>query len=129
MAEITCFLIEDDEDDQEIFSMAINNLQMQIKCIFASDGTEALEKLVKSDPPDYIFLDLNMPRMNGRQFLIEIKKHDKLKSIPVVIYSTSSEERDRSETQTLGASAFITKPPYLSELIKTLDAFFSGIKK
>jgi CheY-like chemotaxis protein len=129
MAEIICFLIEDDEDDQEIFSMAIKNLQKQIKVIFASDGTEALEKLVKSDPPDYIFLDLNMPRMNGRQFLIEVKKHEKLRNIPVVIYSTSSEERDRSETQTLGASAFITKPPYLSELIRTLDAFFSGIKK
>ena len=85
---------------------------------------EAMDKLNQDFKPDFIFLDLNMPRMNGRQCLTELKKQPGLCNIPVVIYTTSSENRDREETLALGAAAFITKPSGIEELIQSLQNVF-----
>jgi CheY-like chemotaxis protein len=117
----TVFLVDDDADDQEIFALALAEVDHSISCVTARDGMEALDKLNESDfRPDYIFLDLNMPRMNGKQCLKRIKDQASLSQIPVVIYSTSSEDRDIEESKALGAAAFITKPPGISELIRSL---------
>lgn len=117
----TVFLVDDDADDQEIFALALAEVDNSISCITAKSGMEALDKLNENTfRPDYIFLDLNMPRMNGKQCLREIKGQAALNKIPVVIYSTSSDDRDIEETRALGAAAFITKPPGISELIRSL---------
>lgn len=125
---ITCFLVDDDIDDQEIFALALERVNTAIRCTVANDGIEALEKLRgnKSFVPQYIFLDLNMPRVNGKQCLAEIKKDSRLDQIPVIIYSTSSDPRDIAETKQLGAAAFITKPSKISDLVKILSEFFSS---
>jgi CheY-like chemotaxis protein len=125
---ITCFLIDDDVDDQEIFALALERVNTSIKCTMANDGIEALEKLRGNDTsvPQYIFLDLNMPRVNGKQCLAEIKKDSRLDHIPVIIYSTSSDPRDVDETKQLGATAFITKPSKISDLVKILSDFFDS---
>jgi|SRR5919202_5172105 CheY-like chemotaxis protein len=119
---ITCFLIDDDEDDQEIFALALKRVSSSITCAFADSGNDALRKLQQDEAftPNYIFLDLNMPGMNGKQCLAELKQIKRLRHTPVIIYSTSSEQQDVQETQKLGASGFITKPTLVSTLTNQL---------
>jgi CheY-like chemotaxis protein len=123
----TCFLVDDDLDDQEIFAMALQQVNASIRCVFANDGIEAMDKLQheKAFIPDYIFLDLNMPRMDGRQCLIEIRRQSHLRDIPLAIYSTSSDEGFQLEMKNLGATTYIVKPSQMSLLRKTLNDFFS----
>lgn len=125
----TVFLIDDDVDDREIFALALAEIDDSISCVTAANGVEALFRLKESSvKPDCIFLDLNMPRMNGKQCLKEIKTHADLIDIPVVIYSTSSEPRDIEETKSLGAAAFITKPPRIQELVNSIQSVFHQIQ-
>ena len=116
------FIVDDDADDQELFIEAVSEVDRSIKCLAASDCEEALDLLKnkKIDLPDVIFLDLNMPRLNGKQCLAELKKQAHLRDIPVIIYSTSSEQRDIEETSRLGAVHFLTKPNKFEELCKAL---------
>lgn len=120
-----CLLIDDDLDDQEIFALALQQVNPDLNFMTATSAHEALAKLALPSPrPSYIFLDLNMPRMNGKECLREIKKMPHLKDIPVVIYSTSSLRNDVVETLRLGASEFITKPFSMPELVAVLRSFF-----
>lgn len=122
----TCFLIDDDIDDQEIFTLVLKSVNPSISCVVANDGIEAVSKLKKEETfnPDYIFLDLNMPRMDGKECLQEIKKIDRLRQIPVIIYSTSSEQQDIVETRNLGAADYLEKQSSVAELKKKLAHFF-----
>lgn len=122
-----CLLVDDDEDDTEIFSLAVSEAFPSIDCRFASDGIEALKMLEDvSFVPDYIFLDLNMPLMSGKECLAELRKRPHLLDVPVIIFSTSSSHRDMVETKALGASSFITKPPLISALTEKLMEVFEG---
>lgn len=122
----TCLLIDDDIDDQEIFALVLKSLNPSITCITASDGIEAIQKLTMEETlnPDFIFLDLNMPRMDGKECLQEIKKIDRLKGIPIIIYSTSSEQKDILETRKLGASDYLEKQSSVTELKNRLAHYF-----
>lgn len=116
------FLIDDDTDDQEIFSLAISKAHGEAACVFANDGIEALD-ILKNDPgfmPDYIFIDMNMPKMNGQQCLEQIKKIERIKHVPVYIYSTSADPESIKENKRLGAIDFIVKPSSLTELTNIL---------
>lgn len=122
-------LIDDDLDDQEIFCLAAQDVDESINCICESDSIEAINKL-SADPflvPDCIFIDMNMPRMNGRQCLLEIKKMDRLKDVPIFMCSTSSDPKVIAETKRLGAVDFIVKPSTLAEFTKTLSKVFQGL--
>lgn len=125
----TVFLIDDDDDDREIFEEALNSLEFDVAYQEAADGLEALEKLKNPNfkKPDIIFLDLNMPKMDGRQFLLEIKKCEEFRHIPIIIYSTSSNSRDINFTLENKAAKFITKHHSIvqlrSELEITLQSF------
>lgn len=125
---IKCLMIDDDVDDHEIFELALKQVDASITCDFVHDGVAALAQLSSGEiaKPDYIFLDLNMPRMSGRQVLMELKKFDELKDIPVVVCSTSSETVFEKEAKELGAVAYIVKPSSLRELVKNLREFFSN---
>jgi len=121
---ISFFLVDDDEDDQELFQLALEEADPEIQLITANNGHEALEMLEQDRvQPDYIFLDLNMPRMGGKECLIALKDNPLLAGIPVVIFSTSSDPLDRSETERLGAIDFMTKPSRISELTQLLAKF------
>ena len=119
----TCLLIDDDADDREIFSMALSEANPGVECVMASSGFDALEKLKPvAFVPDFIFLDLNMPGMTGRECLKEIRKMDRLDNTPVIVYSTSSVHRDVQETRKMGANDYISKPTSISELTALLTS-------
>ncbi|MBA2745906.1 MAG: response regulator [Flavisolibacter sp.] len=117
------FLVEDDIDDQDVFIDVLKNISSSINCATALDGEEALNILKNNLPqvPDCIFLDLNMPRMNGRQFLKALKSTAILKNIPVIVYTTSSSLKNKEEMTNLGAAYFLTKPNSLADLKKELE--------
>ena len=121
-----CLLVDDDLDDHEIFSLALQESESPVEVVRAYDGFEALSHLrdKRFERPDFIFLDLNMPRMNGKQCLQQLKDDLNLKDIPVVIYSTSSEIKDLIDAQRLGATAFIVKSSSIHELTLALRDFF-----
>jgi CheY-like chemotaxis protein len=113
--------IDDDEDDQEILSSALLQAVTGVELQSISNARKALQQLsADSAHPDIIFLDLNMPEMNGQQFLSEIKKNNKLKHIPVIVLSTSSHPPTISLTKDLGAEDFITKPDSFDDLVQIL---------
>jgi CheY-like chemotaxis protein len=118
--------IDDDEDDKLVFGHALSAIDQNILYLTASDGQEAL-KILQSDlviMPDVIFMDLNMPKMDGFTCLDKIKKDDELKEIPVMILSTSTNPKDMEKAKSLGAKKFITKPSTYTGLIETLKTSF-----
>ena len=117
-------LIDDDGDDHEIFMAALAKVSPVVVCTGYTDASKALHELEQGHiSTDVIFLDLNMPIMNGQQFLHEIKKRLNLKDIPVVIFSTSSHPATIQLTKDLGAMDFITKPDKFDALIRILKSF------
>ncbi len=121
-----CFLIDDDTDDQEIFCMALQDFNKNIQCNMASNGIEAVKKLSDNSNylPDIIFIDMNMPKINGLQCLIEIRKIKRLINVPIIIYSTSSNPETVVSAMKEGAQDFLIKPPAISELSRKLQAIF-----
>jgi CheY-like chemotaxis protein len=115
-------LIDDDDDDRTLFKEAIAVLDKSIQCWTAVDGQGALDMLMFElvVAPDVIFLDLNMPKMNGLEFLKIIKNNRGFKRVPVVIYTTSSNPEDIRKTKELGATDFLTKPSDFDELYQKL---------
>ncbi len=126
MQEVSCLLIDDDADDREIFGIALEDVDKACKCITAVNGIDAFEKLNddKTFIPDFIFLDLNMPLMGGKEFLREIKKTPCLSHVPVIIYTTSSYQKDIEETKLLGAAHFLVKPSNINRLTQILSGLF-----
>ncbi len=121
------FLIDDDEDDQFMFKEVVKSIDPSKHCEIAVNGKNALEILKLSDYlPDIIFLDLNMPIMNGYDFLIQVKKEKKLKKIPVGIFSTSNNSHDKQITKEFGAQFFLTKPTDFQTLRKQLLQILSS---
>jgi CheY-like chemotaxis protein len=116
-------LIDDDEDDQEIFLSALENVSNSVNCVTISNAVTALEKLSRRElETDLIFLDLNMPLMNGQEFLIELKNRQELRDIPVIILSTSSNVSTVQQSKQLGAADFIKKPDSFDELVHILKS-------
>ncbi|HYC84673.1 MAG TPA: response regulator [Chryseosolibacter sp.] len=121
------FLVDDDPDDKDIFQEALRVIDQSIVCYTASDGKDALAQLREAlFLPDVVFLDLNMPVMNGKDCLKELKQDKELKHIPVVVYSTSAAEKEKHNCLTLGAAHFISKPPQFNVLVNTLQETFQN---
>jgi CheY-like chemotaxis protein len=109
---MTILLVEDDEDDKKLFCEATGEVDKAITCITAGDGKEALAYLRGKDHdlPDFIFLDLRMQGMSGKQCLKEIKQDPRLKPVPVIVYTTSRDVKESRELKILGAAHFMSKP-------------------
>mgnify|MGYP002869804746 FL=1 len=117
-------LVEDDMIDAMTVKRALKELNVINPVITVENGEEALEYLRKSDSvlPGIILLDLNMPRMNGVEFLRIAKKDDKLKQLPVVILTTSHEEIDRIDTFSLGVAGYMVKPVDYKQFVEVVKA-------
>jgi CheY-like chemotaxis protein len=115
---LTVLLVDDDLDDQELLLEALREADPTLHCLRAGNGQEALHLLQQpgTPRPDLIFLDLNMPRMNGKTFLSRLMQLDAFRGVPVLIYTTSKLEEDVEETRRLGAAQFLTKPDSYEEI-------------
>lgn len=111
-------LVDDDVDDVLLFEEVLKEVDKNIRLSSSSNGIEALEFLEKNSNnlPRLIFLDLNMPRMDGKECLKSIKQDARFSHLPVIMYTTSSQSRDIEETMILGAVCFITKPSNVNDL-------------
>ena len=125
--DIFCFLIDDDADDRDIFEMALEEIDPSVKFDYAINGKDGIEKLrTRTETlPDFIFLDLNMQIMDGRECLQELKKIAKVADVPVIIYSTTLNENIIYETLKLGAFDHIEKPTTIGMLKEYLNRVIS----
>jgi CheY-like chemotaxis protein len=116
-------LADDDEDDRLFFTDAFDELKINTVVNTVKNGRELLEFLDHPDSvlPNIIFLDLNMPILNGIECLKEIKQNEKFNDIAIAIYSTSSSEQDIENTFVLGANIYIKKPNNFNDLKKILS--------
>ncbi len=136
---ITILMAEDDPDDCLLFKEALAESHLSNELYFVEDGIELLDYLHQrgayADPqsaprPGLILLDLNMPRMDGREALVEIKSDTDLRRIPIVVLTTSKAEEDILESYDLGVAGFIVKPVTfdgLIEVVKTIGKYWFQI--
>jgi CheY-like chemotaxis protein len=123
----TILLVDDDIDDHEFFGIAISRINDRIKLLKAENGQQALTLLQGAEElPDFVFLDLNMPAVDGKQFLRLIKDDPKFSLLTVVMYTTSSNEEDVKETLQLGAKHYITKPDTIEEIVQKISALINN---
>ena len=114
----TFLIVDDDADDRMLFIEAAREVDESIICKVAKNGEQALTILRNSDIPlpDFIFLDIRMPRIDGKKCLHEIKKDERLKHIPVIIYTTSKAVEESKELTEMGAFHFMSKPRNADEI-------------
>ena len=116
------YLIDDDSDDQELFTAALSQLDKGVSCRTESNSLTALNHLTSQHiVPDIIFVDLNMPLLNGFEFLEFMQRSYRHKPIPVIVYTTTSDEASRERSKALGAYDFITKPNTFDGLTGMLE--------
>jgi len=130
-------LVEDEPADAHLLKVALRGSQTAIDLRWVNDGIEALEFLRREGDcfrtaphPDLILLDLNMPRMDGREFLAAIKQEPQFRDIPTVMLTTSDVERDVVASYQLGAAGYVVKPVGLAELaatVKGLEHYWFGV--
>ena len=130
-------LVEDEPADAHLIKVALRQTGALIDLHWVNDGVEAFEFLRREGDgfraaphPNLILLDLNMPRMDGREFLSAIKRESGFRDIPVVMLTTSDVERDVLASYQLGAAGYITKPVGLTELaaaVKGLGHYWFGV--
>lgn len=135
---INVLLVEDDPADVEFTRETLEDIKILIHLDVAIDGAEAMKYLRKEGTyanvprPDVIILDLNLPKKDGREVLEDIKQDEDLKSIPVVILTTSSAEEDIRRTYNDGANCYITKPigfEQFAQVVKAIENFWFSIVK
>jgi CheY-like chemotaxis protein len=114
-------LVDDDEDDRLFFVEAIQEIAPSLSYSLAVNGKKALQKLeTLTELPDLIFMDINMPELNGFECLKELKKSPRYQYIPVIMLSTSVSQKDINYSMELGASMFFTKPSSYTKLCELL---------
>jgi CheY-like chemotaxis protein len=119
---MTILYADDDSDDRVLVSEVFKEIDPSISCITVCDGRQAIDILHKAAQlPDCILLDINMPVMNGLECLVVLKNDDRFKSIPVIVYSTTSNAAEISRCHKLGASLFVRKPHSSQQLHTTLS--------
>ncbi len=131
---IVILLVEDDPGDVVLVREAFEHDKVRNELRVASDGVYALEQLRDPDQsvPDLILLDLNLPRMDGRELLAEIRADPRLTRIPVVVLTTSDAEGDILRSYELHANAYVTKPVDLQRfltVVREIDNFFVEVVK
>src|ERR1700683_2603879 len=122
-------VIDDDLDDVSLFQEALNKVDPLASFHSAIGGLKALEFLLGKSTiiPDLIFLDINMPEMNGWRCLTELKSTPRLMQIPVIIFSTTATKKDAEKASSLGAIGIYQKPERFEELKRLLKTVISGL--
>ena len=112
------FIIDDNEDFVLLFTQAVSKINPEIQCLSAENGYSALRQLKFMLPtlPDYIFVDVKMPIMNGHEIVAELKKQDQLAQVPIFMYSAQANPEDEAKARNAGVSAFFSKPASLETI-------------
>jgi CheY-like chemotaxis protein len=127
--------IEDDDAAYFLVEIALREADPRIELFQASDGEEALAFLRQSGSyegtprPDLILLDLNLPKKDGFEVLRSLKASESLRSIPVIVFTTSSRASDRDDSLALGAQEYIVKPPTLNALMEAVKVLAQATGK
>lgn len=127
---ILILMADDDDDDFMLTEKALKASKLLNELVRVKDGEELLDYLMQKgdyegEPvrrPGLILLDLNMPRKDGREALKEIKEHEELRDIPVVVFTTSKAEEDVYRSYQLGVNSFITKPVTFNNLLEVMSS-------
>jgi two-component system response regulator len=118
----TILLVEDEPDDIELTKLALEKSRIANTVVVAQDGVEALELLHGSDPmfpaPALVLLDLKLPRVDGIEVLRRIRAHERTRLLPVVVLTSSREERDLIETYELGVNSYVVKPVDFDQFVE-----------
>jgi chemotaxis family two-component system response regulator Rcp1 len=120
-------IVEDNKADQVIMKEAFKEACIQCDLSIVNDGVEAIDflnregKFLGSAKVDIILLDLNLPKKNGREVLVEIKKKPKLKHIPILVFSNSESPQDICQCYDLGVNAYINKPSNFQEVVNLVN--------
>ena len=126
---VSILMVDDDEEDWVLLSDAFDELGYRSCLHYEGNGEAAvryLQRCLNEDNlPKVIILDLNMPRLNGKQTLKHIKGEEALKDIPVIIYSTSLNPREKEECMALGAYAYVIKPVTYKDSLETANGFYT----
>lgn len=125
MKDKTILLVEDNPDDVALTIRALKKNNLLNEIIIARDGAEALELLFGTPgrppiQPELVLLDLNMPKISGLEVLQRIRANEKTRLLPVVVLTTSDEEKDRIESYRFGANSYVSKPVEFSEFSKAV---------
>ena len=122
-APIKCFLIDNDIEDQEIFILALEEVDPTILCECADDGLLAIQRFTQDKDflPNVIFIDMNMPLLNGIQTLEKIRQFEHLQSVPIYMYSTAADPASVGKVKEQNATDFILKPSSFKGLIDVLS--------
>lgn len=124
-------LVDDDLDDHLLFEESLIELDMGLELTHFENG-ELLGHYITENPDmkmELIFLDLNMPRMNGKEFLAKFAQYLSSKQIPVVVFSTSFNREEIQQIKSLGASYYFRKPPAFNDLKKGILYILKDLKK
>jgi CheY-like chemotaxis protein len=119
--------IDDDRDDTDFFCEALKCVSPEAQCLVANDGLTALKVLRSEIHLDLIFLDINMPRMSGREVLIQIKKNYKWSQIPIIIFSTTILPKEADDYKKLGAHDVVRKEAKFKDLCHALHVIIKKI--
>ena len=120
-------VVDDDADDRELFRDALHETDSSAVYMSACNGQEALDFFRQPDHiiPDFIFLDINMPRMDGRQCLVRLRQLPRLDKVPIVIFTTLKPGYEGEEYRQLGANLYVTKPMLYAELKKIIRSIIT----
>lgn len=138
MRPIQVLLVEDNPGDADLTCETFEASKLTLRLDVVVDGEQALAFLLRQPPyasaerPDIVLLDLNLPKINGRQVLYEMRKQESLRHIPVVVLTSSDAERDIVESYRLGANCYVTKPVGLEAfqaIVRSVESFWFTVVK
>lgn len=118
--------VDDDPDDRFFFQEAVRSIDENLVCSTVNDGLQALDYLQSHDLPDIVFMDINMPLMNGKTCLAAIKSNKATSHLPVFILTTSNSTEEKRDCTAIGASDFIRKPSSYVQMKQILTTIFSA---
>lgn len=130
ISEKPILLVEDNPDDVELTTRALEKSRISNELVVARDGVEALDYIYgrgifagrdHDAMPQVILLDLNMPRMDGLEFLRRIRADEKTRLLPVVVLTTSNDDRDKIESYKLGANSYVRKPVDFNQFVEAVQ--------
>ncbi len=131
MTDVVLLYVDDDDAAHLLVEIALREAQSKVDLRHAADGEQALAYLRGSDPqgnaprPDLILLDLNLPKKSGIELLGELKADEALRSIPVIVFSSSARPVDKAESLAHGAREYVTKPPSFASFVQVIRRMVS----